>query len=162
MALAGQPAGGRVPLLWGSDCLPLLAGDCSTLCGQVRSWPSRLSWSRVHLRLPGARSVFLSHREPRPAAWTVYAATVTPLHPLFAPARFVSHILVHEGYNSHTHANDIALVRLREALDLTGAPFSVFNTQLFIQRQKTRLTPCPAFRGQRGPRVPPKRRSEHH
>lgn len=59
-------------------------------------------------------------REPRPAAWRVYAATVDPLQPLFAPARFLSHILVHEGYDSRTHANDIAVMRLTKALDLTG------------------------------------------
>lgn len=68
---------------------------------------------------------FLSHRDPRPAAWTVYAATVNPLDTLFTPAHFVSHIGIHEGYNSLTHTGDIALMRLKKPLDFTGSAVSV-------------------------------------
>lgn len=69
--------------------------------------------------------LFLSHRDPRPAAWTVYAATVNPLDTLFTPAHFVSHIVIHEGYNSLTHTGDIALMRLTNPLDFTGSAVSV-------------------------------------
>lgn len=84
--------------------------------------------------------MFLPHREPRPAAWSVYAATVDPLSPLFTPAGSVSHIVVHEGYNRRTHTSDITLMRLAKALDLTAAP---------VPRK-------------RRPGVPPKRWSQHH
>lgn len=120
VALAGQPAAGWVSLLWGSNSLPLLAGDCSTLCSQVRS--SRLVWSGpAYTDIYLKPALFLSHRDPRPVAWTVYAATVNPLSTLFTPAHFVSHIVIHEGYNSLTHTGDISLMRLTKPLDFTGA-----------------------------------------
>uniref|UniRef100_H3CCZ6 Transmembrane serine protease 2 n=1 Tax=Tetraodon nigroviridis TaxID=99883 RepID=H3CCZ6_TETNG len=78
-------------------------------------------------------------REPRPAAWTVYTITANALRPLFAPARFVSRVLVHEGYNQHSQANDIALLRLAEALDLTDGslvPVCLPNAGLNISQQQ--------------------------
>lgn len=155
VALAGQPAASLLPLLWGGHCLPLLAGDCSTLCGQVSPGAVPIQGASAGFLEPCLS--FCPPREPRPAAWTVYAATVDPLQPLFTPPRFLSHIVVHEGYDSHTRANDIAVMRLTKALDLTG--LSVLHCS--STGPKTRLRPCPCFRRQRRPRVSPKRWSEH-
>uniref|UniRef100_A0A4W6CSJ8 Transmembrane serine protease 2 n=1 Tax=Lates calcarifer TaxID=8187 RepID=A0A4W6CSJ8_LATCA len=41
--------------------------------------------------------------------------------PLFNPAYSVSRIIAHEGYDSRTRRNDIALMRLSKALDTTGS-----------------------------------------
>ncbi|KAG7226117.1 hypothetical protein INR49_018728, partial [Caranx melampygus] len=60
-------------------------------------------------------------RASSPSSWTVYAGIVDPLGPLFNPALSVSHIIAHEGYNSITRMNDIALMRLTKPLDFTGA-----------------------------------------
>lgn len=51
----------------------------------------------------------------------VYAGIVDPLGPLFNPALSVSRIIAHEGYNSITRMNDIALMRLTKPLGFTGA-----------------------------------------
>lgn len=51
----------------------------------------------------------------------MYAGIVDPLGPLFNPAYSVSRIIAHEGYDSRTRRNDIALMRLSKALDTTGA-----------------------------------------
>ncbi|XP_068174139.1 transmembrane protease serine 2-like [Antennarius striatus] len=56
-----------------------------------------------------------------PADWTVYAGIVDPLGTLFNPAYPVSQIIPHEGFNSHTRKNDIALMRLSKPLDFTAA-----------------------------------------
>ncbi|KAM9318645.1 transmembrane protease serine 2-like [Pholidichthys leucotaenia] len=56
-----------------------------------------------------------------PGDWSVYAGIVDPSRSLFNPAYTVSHIVAHEGYNSLTRSNDIALMRLSKALDNTAS-----------------------------------------
>ncbi|KAM6987458.1 transmembrane protease serine 2-like [Tautogolabrus adspersus] len=58
-------------------------------------------------------------RVSSPGDWTVYAGVVEPLGTLFNPSYSVSHIIAHEGYNSHTRKSDIALMRLSKPLDHT-------------------------------------------
>lgn len=154
MALAGQPAAGRVSPLWGGHRLPLLAGDCSTLCGQVRPPPPG-----QRLQVAGASSASLSHREPQPAGWTVYTAALDPVNTLFAPAHFVSQIVIHEGYDSQTRTGDIALMRLTKPLDFTGERDV---SALRSRDQETGPTCRPCSRRRRGPSVPPQRRSKRH
>ncbi|KAG7479023.1 transmembrane protease serine 2-like [Solea senegalensis] len=60
-------------------------------------------------------------RDSNPGDWAVYAGIVDPLGSLFNPAHTVSHIIAHEGFNRLTRTNDIALMRLTKALDLTGS-----------------------------------------
>lgn len=139
MALAGQPAAGWFSPVWGSDSLPLLAGDCSTLCAQVRSWHLA---RRVPTGTCSLLSVCLSLREPRPAGWTVYAAPVSPLETLFTPARAVSHIVVHDGYNSRTHTGDVALMRLAEPLAFTGTPVGYICSSRLLQRGTDPVSLC--------------------
>ncbi|CAK6965180.1 transmembrane protease serine 2-like [Scomber scombrus] len=55
----------------------------------------------------------------RPGVWTVYAGIVNPLGTLFNPAYSVSHTIIHEGYDSLTRRNDIALMRLSKPVDKT-------------------------------------------
>ena len=50
----------------------------------------------------------------------VYAGIVDSSATLFNPAYPVSRIITHEGYNSQTKKNDIALIRLSSPLDITG------------------------------------------
>ena len=50
----------------------------------------------------------------------MYAGIVDPLGSLFNPAYSVSRIIAHEGFDSATRRNDIALMRLSERLDVTG------------------------------------------
>ncbi|XP_053176127.1 transmembrane protease serine 2-like [Scomber japonicus] len=54
-----------------------------------------------------------------PGVWTVYAGIVNPLGTLFNPAYSVSHTIIHEGYDSLTRRNDIALMRLSKPVDKT-------------------------------------------
>ncbi|XP_031146730.1 transmembrane protease serine 2-like isoform X2 [Sander lucioperca] len=54
-----------------------------------------------------------------PGDWAVYAGIVDPLGTLFNPAYSVSHSIAHEGFNSVTCRNDIALMRLSKPLDIT-------------------------------------------
>ncbi|GAA6218257.1 transmembrane protease serine 2-like isoform X2 [Lates japonicus] len=60
-------------------------------------------------------------RASSPGDWAVYAGIVDPLGSLFNPAYSVSRIIAHEGYSSRTHRNDIALMRLSKALDITAS-----------------------------------------
>lgn len=60
-------------------------------------------------------------RASSPADWAVYAGIVDPLSTLFNPAYSVSRIIAHEGYNSLTRINDIALMRLSKPLDVTAS-----------------------------------------
>ncbi|XP_041797343.1 transmembrane protease serine 2-like [Chelmon rostratus] len=60
-------------------------------------------------------------RASSPGAWTVYAGMVDSLDTLFNPAYSVSHIVAHEGYNSLSRRNDIALMRLSKPLDFTAS-----------------------------------------
>ncbi|XP_033487896.1 transmembrane protease serine 2 [Epinephelus lanceolatus] len=60
-------------------------------------------------------------RTSSPADWAVYAGIVDPLGTLFNPAYSVSHIIAHEGFNSVTRRNDIALMRLSKPLDITAS-----------------------------------------
>lgn len=50
----------------------------------------------------------------------MYAGIVDPLGSLFNPACSVSRIITHEGFDSATRRNDIALMRLSKPLDVTG------------------------------------------
>uniref|UniRef100_A0A3Q4AN10 Uncharacterized protein n=1 Tax=Mola mola TaxID=94237 RepID=A0A3Q4AN10_MOLML len=59
-------------------------------------------------------------RSSNPADWMVYAGIVDSSGTLFNPAYPVSRIIAHEGYNSQTKKNDIALIRLSNPLDITG------------------------------------------
>ncbi|XP_028429791.1 transmembrane protease serine 2-like [Perca flavescens] len=54
-----------------------------------------------------------------PGDWAVYAGIADPLGTLFNPAYSVSHSIAHEGFNSVTCRNDIALMRLSKPLDIT-------------------------------------------
>uniref|UniRef100_A0A3Q3EEM3 Transmembrane protease serine 2-like n=1 Tax=Kryptolebias marmoratus TaxID=37003 RepID=A0A3Q3EEM3_KRYMA len=58
---------------------------------------------------------------PRPADWAVYAEIVDPLGALFHPAYAVSRIVAHEGYDSLTRRNDVALMKLFKPLDRTAS-----------------------------------------
>ncbi|XP_035536320.1 transmembrane protease serine 2-like [Morone saxatilis] len=60
-------------------------------------------------------------RASSPGDWIVYAGILDPLETLFNPAYSVSHIIAHEGYNSLTRRNDIALIRLSKPLDITAS-----------------------------------------
>ncbi|XP_039987544.1 transmembrane protease serine 2-like [Xiphias gladius] len=60
-------------------------------------------------------------RVSSPGDWAVYAGIVDPVGTLFNPAYPVSRIIAHEGYNSLTRRNDIALMRLTTALDITAS-----------------------------------------
>uniref|UniRef100_A0A8C4H1M3 Transmembrane serine protease 2 n=1 Tax=Dicentrarchus labrax TaxID=13489 RepID=A0A8C4H1M3_DICLA len=60
-------------------------------------------------------------RASSPGDWVVYAGIVDPLGTLFNPAYSVSRIIAHEGYNSLTRRNDIALMRLSKPLDITAS-----------------------------------------
>ncbi|XP_070762161.1 transmembrane protease serine 2-like [Enoplosus armatus] len=64
-------------------------------------------------------------RASSPRDWAAYAGIVDPLGTLFNPAYPVSRIIAHEGYNSVTCRNDIALMRLSKPLDITesGSPY---------------------------------------
>ncbi|KAK5868358.1 hypothetical protein PBY51_009384 [Eleginops maclovinus] len=55
------------------------------------------------------------------ADWLVYAGVVRPSDTLFNPAYTVSRIITHEGFNSITHSNDIALMRLSKPLHITAS-----------------------------------------
>lgn len=123
LALAGQPAVCGLPPLWRSRHLPLLDSHCSTLCGQVRPFHhASQSGGFGPIQLESIVSaVSLPCRASSPADWAVYAGIVDPLGTLFNPAYSVSRIITHEGYNSRTRRNDIALLRLSKPLDLTGA-----------------------------------------
>nr|XP_020455945.1 transmembrane protease serine 2-like [Monopterus albus] len=54
-----------------------------------------------------------------PGDWAVYAGIVDPLDTLFNPVYSVSRIIAHEGYNSFTLKNDIALMKLTKPVDIT-------------------------------------------
>uniref|UniRef100_H2S217 Transmembrane serine protease 2 n=1 Tax=Takifugu rubripes TaxID=31033 RepID=H2S217_TAKRU len=123
--------------------------DCGR--GVNSSRPSAGTWPwQVSLQLAGSHYcggaivspywlVTAAHCVLRPAAWTVYAATVNPLDTLFTPAHFVSHIVIHEGYNSLTHTGDIALMRLKKPLDFTDSnigPVCLPNIGLNITDQQ--------------------------
>ncbi|XP_028274527.1 transmembrane protease serine 2-like isoform X2 [Parambassis ranga] len=56
-----------------------------------------------------------------PADWAVYAGIVDPSSTLFSPAYSVSGIIVHEGFNSLTRSDDIALLRLSKPLDIKAS-----------------------------------------
>ncbi|KAM9853493.1 transmembrane protease serine 2-like [Aulostomus maculatus] len=58
-------------------------------------------------------------RAPSPGDWAVYAGIVDPLGTLFNPSHSVSHVIAHEGYDSLSGRNDIALMRLSRPLDST-------------------------------------------
>ncbi|XP_030260626.1 transmembrane protease serine 2-like [Sparus aurata] len=60
-------------------------------------------------------------RTSSPGDWTVYAGIVDPLGSLFNPAYSVSRIITHEGFDSATRRNDIALMRLSKPLDVTAS-----------------------------------------
>ncbi|XP_035009334.2 transmembrane protease serine 2 [Hippoglossus stenolepis] len=60
-------------------------------------------------------------RSSSPTDWAVYAGVVAPLGSLFNPARSVSRIIAHEGYSRLPRRNDVALMRLTEALDISGS-----------------------------------------
>ncbi|XP_030008406.1 transmembrane protease serine 2-like [Sphaeramia orbicularis] len=60
-------------------------------------------------------------RDSSPGNWVVYAGIVGDLDTLFNPAYSVSRIIAHEDYNTHTHRNDIALMRLLNPLDITAS-----------------------------------------
>ncbi|XP_027136507.1 transmembrane protease serine 2 isoform X2 [Larimichthys crocea] len=60
-------------------------------------------------------------RSSSPGDWLVYAGIVDPLGTLFNPAYSVRRIIVHEGFNSVTRRNDIALLRLSKPLDITAS-----------------------------------------
>ncbi|XP_072248839.1 transmembrane protease serine 2-like [Leuresthes tenuis] len=60
-------------------------------------------------------------RTSSPGDWSVYAGILGPLDTLFNPACSVSRIIAHEGYDSLTRQNDIALMRLSKALDFTAS-----------------------------------------
>lgn len=49
----------------------------------------------------------------------MYAGIVDPLDTLFNPVYSVSRIIAHEGYNSFTLKNDIALMKLTKPVDIT-------------------------------------------
>lgn len=66
-------------------------------------------------------------RASRPGVWTVYAGIVNPLGTLFNPAYSVSHTIIHEGYDSLTRRNDIALMRLSKPVDKTGAYKKIYQ-----------------------------------
>uniref|UniRef100_H2S214 Transmembrane serine protease 2 n=1 Tax=Takifugu rubripes TaxID=31033 RepID=H2S214_TAKRU len=135
-----------------ADAAVFLPSDCGR--GVNSSRPSAGTWPwQVSLQLAGSHYcggaivspywlVTAAHcvlRDPRPAAWTVYAATVNPLDTLFTPAHFVSHIVIHEGYNSLTHTGDIALMRLKKPLDFTDSnigPVCLPNIGLNITDQQ--------------------------
>lgn len=133
LALAGQPAVCGLPPLWRSRHLPLLDSHCSTLCGQVRPFHhASQSGGFGPIQLESIVSaVSLPCRASSPADWAVYAGIVDPLGTLFNPAYSVSRIITHEGYNSRTRRNDIALLRLSKPLDLTGA-----YRQIYIHKQQ--------------------------
>lgn len=64
----------------------------------------------------------------------MYAGIVdTVLGTLFSPAYAVSHIVAHEGYDSDTGRNDIALMRLSRPLDLTGDRDAELDAELVSQ-----------------------------
>ncbi|XP_015249290.1 PREDICTED: transmembrane protease serine 2-like [Cyprinodon variegatus] len=56
-------------------------------------------------------------RTSSPADWAVYVGIVDPLGPVFNPAHAVSEIITHEGYNSQTQQNDVALMKLSDPLN---------------------------------------------
>ncbi|KAI4815246.1 hypothetical protein KUCAC02_005399 [Chaenocephalus aceratus] len=55
------------------------------------------------------------------AEWLVYAGVVHLSDTLFNPAYSVSRIITHEGFNSITRGNDIALMRLSKPLHITAS-----------------------------------------
>ncbi|XP_076001447.1 transmembrane protease serine 2-like [Genypterus blacodes] len=61
----------------------------------------------------------VGHSDPK--QWAVYAGIVDPLGPLFNPAHSLSQIVAHEGYNTLTQRNDIALLKLSTPLDFTAS-----------------------------------------
>nr|XP_046246342.1 transmembrane protease serine 2-like [Scatophagus argus] len=79
-------------------------------------------------------------RASSPGDWAVYAGIVGPLGTLFTPAYSVSRIVAHEGYNSLTRRNDIALMRLSKPLDFTASsnigPVCLPNVGLNISEQQ--------------------------
>ncbi|XP_059186773.1 transmembrane protease serine 2-like isoform X2 [Centropristis striata] len=76
-----------------------------------------------------------------PGDWAVYAGTVGPLGTLFNPSYSVSRIIAHEGFNSVTRKNDIALMRLSKPLDNTASrnigPVCLPNVGLNITEAQT-------------------------
>ncbi|XP_068441625.1 transmembrane protease serine 2-like [Clinocottus analis] len=60
-------------------------------------------------------------RASSPEDWAVYAGVVDPLGTLFNPARSVSRVLAHEGFNWLTRSNDIALMRLSKPLGIAAS-----------------------------------------
>lgn len=114
--MAGQPAGFWLPPLWRRNHLPLLDSHCSTLCGQV----SRYLGMVTLLVVVSCSSLGFLCRASSPGDWAVYAGIVDPLDTLFNPGYSVSRVIAHQGYNSLTHKNDIALMRLSKPLDSTG------------------------------------------
>lgn len=123
LAVAGQPAGCGLPPLWRSRHLPLLDSHRSTLHCQVRPLHQQLltQWSWSDPAWIYSLAVSLPCRSSSPGDWVVYAGIVDPLGTLFNPAYSVSRITAHEGFNSLTRRNDIALMRLSKPLDITGA-----------------------------------------
>ncbi|KAM9359135.1 transmembrane protease serine 2-like [Symphorus nematophorus] len=81
-------------------------------------------------------------RTSSPGDWTVYAGIVDPsLGTLFNPAYSVSRIIAHEGYDSVTRRNDIALMRFSKPVDLTASsnigPVCLPNVGLNITAPQT-------------------------
>ncbi|XP_042342683.1 transmembrane protease serine 2-like [Plectropomus leopardus] len=60
-------------------------------------------------------------RASSPGDWAVYVGILDPSDSLFNPAYSVSRIIAHEGFNSVTRMNDIALMRLSKPLDITAS-----------------------------------------
>lgn len=121
LAVAGQPAACGLPPLWRSHHLPLLDRHCRTLCVQVKPFPLKRGGCGLIQLESIVAAVSVPRRVSSPADWAVYAGIVDPLGTLFNPAYSVSRIIPHEGYNSVTRRDDIALMRLSKPLDITGA-----------------------------------------
>ncbi len=77
----------------------------------------------------------------------MYAGIVDPLGTLFSPVYSVSSIITHEGFNSVTRRNDVALMRLSEPLHITGAHTHIYthrNTVIKeIETHSAKLIPIP-------------------
>lgn len=147
LALAGQLADRRLSPLWRSNNFPLLDSHCSTLCGKVSLCLLRLSkqWLQSDLRLILLSVVSLLRRASNPGVWTMYAGIVNTLGTLFNPAYSVSHIIIHEHYNSLTRRNDIALMRLFKPVDTTGTYKNIYQKKSSISTHPYSAKCIPIF-----------------